>query len=350
MLEALVILAMGQAPLREGAGDGARALQEMQQEAILRALADARAPAGGWIQGQRIGDDLVEAARKAVGDLSPRAQDVPAALRDQIVLMDAAEWSVREEATRHAGDGRWTMPELRKALDDPTLAPEQRSRLEQALWTMWESKPRGALGISMSPGVGGVLVTSVHEGFPAARVLQAGDLIVAIDGEPITTNNQLINQVQAKGPGDRLKLVVDRAGPLAPAVQARKPERLELELVLGDFAVLERNNPRDTMRPAGRRDGFERVMQEERSHLTGASQQVVPGVPQGFIGVDGQGATAGTSTHPKMALEQLQHALSEAKDPTKRKVLEQHILEVRQQLIKGSSKSVKPRVDPNAIP
>ena len=60
---------------------------------------------------------------------------------------------------------------------------------------------------------GGALIWSVVERSPADRAgLQAGDVIIAIDGEPVGDTGELLRTVGAAGPGTRLALVVQRDG------------------------------------------------------------------------------------------------------------------------------------------
>lgn len=364
VITALLVLALGcTAPAQEAAqplpGDAFGRQQgvvdehardekrELQREAeVLRALAQAQAMRQGGVligPGMRSGDDAnLSLARSTVGRDAPRAAEVPAGLRAIVVRMDDPAWSVREAASTEASSGAWTMQELRKALDEPSLTLEQRSRLEQALWLVWESKPRGAIGITMGQGPGGVLVTQVHEGFPAARLLRVGDVIEAIDGVATPNNDGLVAVVQRRGPGERLRLLVVRGGPVAvPAVVAQKPvkaERLELDVELGDFAELERVNPRTALRPLGRRSAFDMVMREEREGSSPPLIPVEPGLPPGFVGsavVAGGRQPAGTSVNPKMAINQLRNTLEATTDEKVRALLEAQIEHLEQVLRDG---------------
>jgi Lon-like protease len=58
----------------------------------------------------------------------------------------------------------------------------------------------------------GVLVTSVSPEVPAAKVLDAGDVIVAVDGVKVRTPAQLRAQIGRRKPGDELRLTVRRDG------------------------------------------------------------------------------------------------------------------------------------------
>lgn len=325
----------------ERAREDARDLERDAE--VLRALAQAQAMRQGVVvmgPGMRAADDAnLSLARATVGRDAPRAAEVPAGLRAIVTRMDDSAWSVREAASKEAASGTWTMQELRKALDEPSLSLEQRSRLEEALWLRWESKPRGAIGITMGQGPGGVLVTQVHDGFPASRVLRVGDVIESIDGIPTPSNDGLVAVVQRRGPGERLRMKVVRGGPgAAPAVVAQQPakvERLELDVELGDFAALERANPRTALRPASRRNAFDTVMREEREGSTLQLMPVEPGLPPGFVGstvVAGGRQPAGTSVNPKMAINQLRNTLEATTDEKVRALLEAQIAHLEQVL------------------
>ncbi|MEK9502860.1 trypsin-like peptidase domain-containing protein [Gemmatimonadota bacterium DH-20] len=63
------------------------------------------------------------------------------------------------------------------------------------------------------PSVAGVLIQSVEEGTPGAEAgLLQGDVIVAIDGEPVGYVAQLQGRVAMRRPGDRVELTVYRGG------------------------------------------------------------------------------------------------------------------------------------------
>jgi len=71
----------------------------------------------------------------------------------------------------------------------------------------------------------GVLVGEVAAGAPAEQAgLQAGDVITAADGQPVTSMNELVGAVSGHAPGDTLKLTVVRNGQtqdLSATLQAR---------------------------------------------------------------------------------------------------------------------------------
>ena len=70
----------------------------------------------------------------------------------------------------------------------------------------------------------GAEVVDVQPGLPAAGILKANDVIVAVDGKPVDTSTDAVTAIRARAPGDTLRMQVTRGdGP-----------RLDLEAVLGE--------------------------------------------------------------------------------------------------------------------
>ena len=77
----------------------------------------------------------------------------------------------------------------------------------------------------------GAEVVEVQPGLPAAPVLKANDVIVAIDGNPVMTSGDAVAAIRARAPGDTLRMQVTRGdGPPveAEAVLAEGAERRPL--------------------------------------------------------------------------------------------------------------------------
>jgi putative serine protease PepD len=74
----------------------------------------------------------------------------------------------------------------------------------------------GYLGVQMAPPTGnqdGVLVQVVTPGSPAEQAgLQEGDLVVAIDGQAVSTTGELGARIRSHQPGDKISLQVVRGG------------------------------------------------------------------------------------------------------------------------------------------
>ena len=72
---------------------------------------------------------------------------------------------------------------------------------------------RPLLGIKTTPSADGLVVTLVNPNSGAeAAGIQDGDLIVAVDGKPITGPNELKAAIEAHKPGDTIKVTYDRGG------------------------------------------------------------------------------------------------------------------------------------------
>jgi putative serine protease PepD len=74
--------------------------------------------------------------------------------------------------------------------------------------------PRAFLGVSTNAAAdGGVTVRALTSGGPAARGgLRQGDVIVEIAGEPVREADDISSAVNARRPGDELRIVVERGG------------------------------------------------------------------------------------------------------------------------------------------
>ena len=85
------------------------------------------------------------------------------------------------------------------------------------------------------PAVRGAIVTSVQSGGPAERAgIQRGDVITAINKQPVIDNNTLRNLVASLGPGSTVEVTARRNGrdqnfqvPLAELPNQERPESEE---------------------------------------------------------------------------------------------------------------------------
>jgi putative serine protease PepD len=69
------------------------------------------------------------------------------------------------------------------------------------------------LGVSIGDATNGASVGSVRSGGPADDAgLRSGDVITAIDGKRIATGDDAVSAIDAKSPGDRMTLTVERGG------------------------------------------------------------------------------------------------------------------------------------------
>lgn len=150
-------------------------------------------------------------------------------LEELIERLDAPVLAAREQATRDLLNRRdLELAEVEALQRRPDLSPEQWLRLERVALGLFDRGPRAALGIQFSPDGGpGSRIIALVDGFAAARLLQVGDLILRVDGMPVTGQAVLRAAILSHAPGETLALTIDRAG-----------ERLDLDIPLGSFANL----------------------------------------------------------------------------------------------------------------
>lgn len=67
-------------------------------------------------------------------------------------------------------------------------------------------------GLDVETTARGVLVETVAVDVPAAKALESGDVIVAVDDRPVTTVEQLLRATEALRPGTRVRLRLRRGG------------------------------------------------------------------------------------------------------------------------------------------
>jgi hypothetical protein len=122
---------------------------------------------------------------------------------------------------------------LEPRLNDASLTPEQRIRLESAVRERFLRSQRGALGVQFDQQAvptGGMRVAKVYPNFPAAGVLMPGDVIVQVEQTKIGASEPFYRSplrpyIISREPGEKIKLVIDRNG-----------QRLDVEPALGKFA------------------------------------------------------------------------------------------------------------------
>lgn len=149
--------------------------------------------------------------------------------------------------------------ELLAMLARPTLNMEQRNRLVTIAIDRIVNAPRGALGIRMdiarNPGLvpgaeGGVRVTGLVDGMPAARHLQVDDIIVAINGRALRDRDDLVTLVQGLAPGTIVRIEAiraerdERGKPRLDAAGLPVTRRIEAAFPLGSTRDLERDGDR----------------------------------------------------------------------------------------------------------
>ena len=83
-----------------------------------------------------------------------------------------------------------------------------------------------AVALGLDPSIRGVRITEVYDGGPAARAeIEAGDVVIALDGASIRSAEELTRALAKLDPGDTIELeLIDTAGPRRTRVTlTRKP-------------------------------------------------------------------------------------------------------------------------------
>lgn len=118
--------------------------------------------------------------------------------------------------------GEWVLGAFRAGIDQvprerifPSGADREEVR-EQNVALMVDSQLDATiaalrqLGYELDTEFDGAQVVEVVEGGAAAGVLEAGDVVVAVEGEPVTDNRDLVETVQNYAPGDEITLTLER--------------------------------------------------------------------------------------------------------------------------------------------
>ena len=88
-----------------------------------------------------------------------------------------------------------------------------------------EAIKRAYLGISTTPGTGGVTVAAVSSGGPAeAAGVKVGDVIVSVGGKAVADPDDVAAAIQDRRPGESISLEVKRSG-ASQTLQAKLAER-----------------------------------------------------------------------------------------------------------------------------
>ena len=114
----------------------------------------------------------------------------------------------------------------------------------------------GYMGIVMAPGDGGVTVVEVAPNSPAQEAgLRQGDLIIAIDDRAVKTNDDILEILREKRPGDLIRILFIRDGKTqeVPLKLTKRPS----DLNRGDF------QNRMGSKLSDRRGGFHIILQHD---------------------------------------------------------------------------------------
>lgn len=150
-------------------------------------------------------------------------------------ILDSDDYDQRELATASLTKvPALDRKKLAEILSDDSLSLEQRQRLESIALNLFQREPRAGLGVQFdqnSPTIGAAIGRTI-EGFDAANVLKAGDIVVAVDGRRIGSSNDLRFSIISRTAGERLPMVV-----------LRDDVEIEVAPILGAYADLGNGQP-----------------------------------------------------------------------------------------------------------
>jgi S1-C subfamily serine protease len=162
---------------------------------------------------------------------------IPGALAQQVQVE-------RVEVERTQADVQRSQAEAQKALAEAQRKLEEAARevaelsmelhgpgFKEVRKIRMDGPGRAMLGInigSAEPGTDGVRVVSVSPGGPAADAgVQAGDLVVAVDGKRVVSGRELVDNMREVKPGQKVALDLRREGKaLKLSVEARASEEM----------------------------------------------------------------------------------------------------------------------------
>lgn len=136
---------------------------------------------------------------------------------DAVEALGSADWAERERASEVlTTSDAWRLVDLEREATRlrASLSPEARVRLAAAMQARFVAEPRAMLGIRYEPARspdGYPRISDVQEDFLAAGLLQAGDVLISIQGVDMRETS-LRAQIMSRDPGDVVAVTVERDG------------------------------------------------------------------------------------------------------------------------------------------
>jgi PDZ domain-containing protein len=163
------------------------------------------------------------------------------------VAVDVRKASLLEKAFPGIHEGSTLIP----AHEFNPTGEDDRTRRREDLRDMAQSQKFAAavalrqLGYKVQVRNRGVLIEAVAADFPATGKLQAGDVVVALDGKPVRSVADLRRLMAPKKPGDEVRLTLTRDGEtsevtLKTVTNPRDPKQAFLGVVISDDAEVEK--------------------------------------------------------------------------------------------------------------
>lgn len=133
-------------------------------------------------------------------------------LDDLVVQLDDPSYAVRQGALDELARRMVSPGWIESQLINPSLSPEQRTRLSSLGPRALMNTERGALGVQFDVQRAGVLIAGTVRGFDSERMLRPGDELLSIGGERVSTSDEARAAIIANDPGEEIELRVLRGG------------------------------------------------------------------------------------------------------------------------------------------
>ncbi|GAB4383857.1 MAG: hypothetical protein Kow0022_04760 [Phycisphaerales bacterium] len=175
----------------------------------------------------------VAAAQNAASD---------ALVRELLAKLDSPVLAEREQAGQTLSNlPHFSLEDLETLVAQSELSPEQRLRLRQVGRRLFDSRPLAGMGVQFGgSGAEGVIIQDTIPGFHAAELLKPLDTIRSVNGQRMTTQEDLRWLILSHDPGDVLEVEILRDGRL---------ETLSVRLgVFDDLPNAQRPSPVDLAR------------------------------------------------------------------------------------------------------
>ncbi len=171
-------------------------------------------------------------------------------IKQIVAQLDSPSFTRREDASQQLVSENVSRRQICKVLSENDLSPEQRNRLIEWLSNDLITTPHAAIGISMANRRinDAIFISALIEDLPAIEVLEPGDQIISIDGLAIKEQNQFLQSIGSRKPGDKVVITVKRSNGLNDMLNDKVPEvrELDFEIVLGSDELLFDVNGRRT--------------------------------------------------------------------------------------------------------
>lgn len=195
------------------------------------------------------GSVLAQSAVDGIPDL-PTDQDlefvtVDPELAELVAMLDDAMFAARDKAMQRLLGGPVDRSQICKMLAGTELSAEQRHRLLALLRHDLLNAPRGAIGIMIDQRKAPreIVIEQLIENLPAIEVLEPGDRITHLDGQPLPTWDRFRQSILSKKPGDIVSVTIQRLPADAPDNVADDADEVQLQtlnfkLALGSADLL----------------------------------------------------------------------------------------------------------------